>query len=135
MPETDCVFVMKLIYLAHPVAGDVPGNIARAKDWYRWCNSLDLDIAVIAPWIHGIELLLEDDADPVVRSRALERCVCAVRKCDELWLVGPRISTGMQLESDAARNAGVRVRDFTWMRTAEDEVDMAYAIRLEWKAR
>ncbi len=127
---------MRVIYMAHPLGGDVLGNLARAKEWYRWCYSLGLDAVFLTPWMQTLELLAEDDADPATRSRAMDRNVAVLRKCDELWLCGLTMSRGMQIEANAARESGVKVRDFTGysFRTATDE-DLAWALRREWAGR
>jgi hypothetical protein len=36
-----------------------------------------------------------------------------IERCDELWLVGGRVSPGMALEAEHARKHGVTVADFT----------------------
>lgn len=106
---------MRLIYLAHPVSGDVPGNLARAKRWLAWANrTCGPDAYVIAPWIANIEAG-EDDADPAARARGLRACCAVVEKCDELWLVGGRISDGMARERNTALVEMVTVRDLTAM--------------------
>ncbi len=97
-----------LIYLAHPVSGDVPGNLARAKRWLKWACLSFPDDEVIAPWITECEIF--DDADPEQREQGLQRCERVVERCHVLILVGGRISSGMQREADAARAARYRTR-------------------------
>lgn len=101
---------MKVWYMAHPVAGDVPGNIARAKRWFRWLvKAVPGDVCVIAPWLETLEWCAEDDGDPAVRERAMQRNVVLANLCDAVVLVGGRVSAGMQREADAAKE----VRDLT----------------------
>lgn len=97
-----------LVYMAHPVAGDVPKNIVRGREWLRWCLET-FDAAVIAPWI--VECELFDEATN--RDKGLSRCVRVVAKCDALLLCGPKISEGMEMEVDAALTAGLTVWDIT----------------------
>jgi hypothetical protein len=49
----------------------------------------------------------------VHREDGLRRDCAVVAKCDEVWLVGGRISAGMLREATAARWAGRAVFDFT----------------------
>lgn len=91
---------MPVYYVAHPVAGDVSGNIARALRWLRWLTARTPDVTFIAPWIPML-LSGEDDSDPVARARGLEHDVNVVKRCDGLVLVGGRVSSGMALERDA----------------------------------
>jgi len=105
---------MKLIYLAHPVSGDVLANVARAKLWLRWLtDSREEPAAVVAPWITEVELW--DDDDPEQREAGLRRCLVMVERCDELWLTGGRVSEGMDRERRHAMKHGLTVVDVTAM--------------------
>lgn len=105
---------LRLVYVAHPVAGDVTANIARALRWLKWLAAGDPEIAFIAPWIAAI-MSGEDDNDPESRARGLRHDCEAVRRCDGLVLVGGRVSSGMAVESNAAKAAGIPVMDLTYM--------------------
>lgn len=94
--------VRAVLYLAHPVTGDVPGNLAKAKRWLRWAQTAFATCAVIAPWIAWIDLG-DDDGDPAVRERGLQRDEAVVSRCDAILLVGGRVSTGMAREAKAAK--------------------------------
>ena len=111
----------RLIYVAHPVSGDVQGNLARAKRWIHWIHSVRGAVP-IAPWITDIESG-EDDSDPIARAQGLARCEYTVSRCDELWLVGGRISGGMRAELNAAARAGIAIRDFTHLGAEPPEGD------------
>lgn len=102
---------MRLLYMAAPVAGDVPGNTARALRWLAYLTSISVD-HVIAPWIAGL-LAGEDDSDPEQRERGLQTCAETARRCDGIILIGGRISSGMRREMDAVRESGGRVIDLT----------------------
>lgn len=104
----------RVVYVAHPVAGDVPGNVARAKRWLHWLVKSDPTIAFIAPWIAHLEAD-HDDADPVQRERGLLDAIATVRRCDGIVLVGGRISPGMLLELEAAVEAGRTIIDWTYL--------------------
>ena len=109
---------MKLTYMAHPVAGDAPANLARAKLWLKWLTeSREEPSAVIAPWIIACEIW--DDANPEERTQGLERCKAAIERCDEIYLVGGRVSNGMEIERRHAMRHGLTVIDITAMRTEQ----------------
>jgi hypothetical protein len=91
---------VKVVYLAHPVSGDVPGNLARAKRWLRWAQHFMPGAVVIAPWILALDLGMEDD--DVHRERGLLRDEAVVRRCDVILLVGGRVSGGMCREAKVA---------------------------------
>ena len=102
---------MKMIYLAHPVAGNVPGAIIGGMAWIKWLTeSSGVPIAVVAPWI--VEIQIWSDANPA-RDAGLARCKIVVQRCDEICLVGGRVSSGMAMERSWAIDAGVRVNDLT----------------------
>lgn len=102
---------MKLVYLAHPLSGDIPGNLAEAKRWARWIYDHFDDVAVVAPWILDAEIL--DDTNPAHRASGLAHGRAVVVRCDEMWCFGPRVSGGMAAEIAAATTAQKRVLDFT----------------------
>jgi hypothetical protein len=103
---------MKVIYLAHPVSGDVTGNLARARRWLRWIYD-NFDVAVIADWVLTCEVL--DDSRPAHRAHGLAMDRALVEICDEFWMVGGRVSGGMQTEREMALGANVIVRNLTWL--------------------
>lgn len=105
---------MKLTYMCHPVAGDIPGNLARAKLWLRWLvENTHEPSAVIAPWITEVEIW--DDSKPADRESGLARCEAVIERCDEILLVGGRVSNGMDRERRHAIDCGIKVIDMTTM--------------------
>ena len=102
---------MRLAYLAHPVSPEtgesVESNLADAKRCLKSLAELYPDICFIAPWI--VECQIWDDCDPEHRSSGLKRCHVVIARCDELWMCGPRISSGMAGELAVAREHGLRI--------------------------
>lgn len=103
--------VSRLIYMAHPLGGDVSGNLERAKAWLRYLTEGNPWVAFACQWV--VECEIWDDADPEERRKGIGRCLAMVERCDELWLVGPRVSSGMAREAAHAKEFGVQVVDFT----------------------
>lgn len=102
----------RVLYVAHPVAGDVPANVARALRWLAWLMAEHPGVCFVAPWIAAIQAG-EDDDDPAQRARGLEDDCAVVVKCDGIMLVGGRISAGMACELAVARELGHDVHDLT----------------------
>lgn len=101
---------MKVIYLAHPVSGDVPGNLAEARRWIRWLYDHVPSIAIVATWITGCEVL--DDGNPEHHKLGLQHDVAVIGRCDAILLVGPKLSAGMQAELLAAETSKLHVLSF-----------------------
>ena len=101
-----------VFYVAHPVSGDVDGNVARALRWLKWLRSRDHANTYIAPWIAGL-MSGEDDNDPAARERGLLDCEAAAALCHGIVLVGGRVSSGMARERAAVIAAGGHVFDYT----------------------
>lgn len=106
---------MKVVYVAHPVGAPTPEgvaqNLARARRWLRWILR-HYEVAVVADWSY-CELL--DDHNPADRAFGLACDEATVKRCDEIWLVGGVVSSGMRHERDTAAMAGVRVVDLTFL--------------------
>jgi len=98
----------KIIYIAHPIGGDVPGNLEKIGAIYR---SLSLQKLVIpfAPYIAPISCL--DDNVPQERAIGFEhnKALFDRKAMDEVWLYGDRISNGMAQEIEWANRMGIPV--------------------------
>lgn len=117
---------MKVVYLAHPVAapcacgptcmrydlsaGGVPCNLARARRWLAWALAAHPDVAFCLSWLPYLEVLPDSGES---RARGLRDDCEMATWCDELWLLGGRISSGMARERDAMIAAGKTVVDLT----------------------
>lgn len=123
---------MKLVYIAAPLTptSDEVAREARAfPDWreswvvdtareanraraQRWCSwAARQGVSPCATWI----VLSAWDETPENRALGLACDFAAIERCDELWLVGGRVSPGMAAEAEHARQHGVVVVDLTHM--------------------
>lgn len=93
----------RVFYMAHPVSGDVDGNIKRALRWLSWLRRSFPAVTFIAPWIAGL-MSGEDDSDPTQREAGLVDCCAAVERCDGIVAVGGRVSSGMIRERRHAKH-------------------------------
>ena len=100
-----------VVYIAHPLGGgsDREANRINAARWCAWAARAR-GVAPVADWII---LSGELDESPENRTLGLACDVALVARCDEVWLVGGRVSPGMQVEADAARDLGIPVVDLT----------------------
>ena len=93
---------LKLIYVAHPVGhGEArEENLKRALKWFHWLLHRHPDFAFAMPWY---PYCLGTDESAEGRRRGLRDDLEAVRRCDEVWLVGGRVSPSMEMEANEAR--------------------------------
>jgi len=100
---------MKIIYIAHPIGGDVEGNLKKIAQIAREINLEYPDVVPIAPYYLDCHAL--DDSNPEERQRGiLNDSEFFDRKImDEVWLYGDRISEGMSQEIRQANAMGIPV--------------------------
>jgi hypothetical protein len=92
----------KIVYIAHPVAGDVMKNIEKILEIVRQINLTRKDVIPFAPYLQDL-LALEDDR-PEERAIGIRNSIAVIKSgiIDELWIYGPTISGGMRGEIDLA---------------------------------
>jgi len=95
-----------LVYIASPFAGDTETNAARAREYCR--VAVAKGCIPIAPHLHYPQFM--DDGDTKQRELGLFFALVLLGKCDELWVFGDRISTGMTAEIAKAKKRGLPVK-------------------------
>jgi len=90
----------KLVYIASPYAGDVLKNIEFAKAACRY--AMRQNCTPVA--VHLLYPQFLDDNDLVQRSAGLTMGHRVLLACDELWVCGERISSGMAAEITEAKS-------------------------------
>lgn len=63
-----------------------------------------------------------DDEDPEIREFGQVLGLEWLEECDELWVIGRRISTGMMKEIEQAKEWGIPVRHYVEERTQEERI-------------
>lgn len=103
---------MKVVYIAHPIGGDVEGNVKKVLDIVQKLNRSNPNIVPFAPYIVDVQAL--DDRIPSDRKRGFENNEALFKKCvDEVWIFGDKISNGMKQEIEWANELGIKVIDYT----------------------
>jgi len=97
----------KIIYIAHPIGGNVDENVKLVLEIVRQLNMSGLPIVPFAPYI--VDVLALDDNDPEQRARGFDNNKQLFDFVDEVWLYGGRISSGMQTEIDWANERNIPV--------------------------
>lgn len=100
---------MKVVYIAHPISGDIIGNIQKVLSIVRHVNMRYPDIIPFAHYIVDCQAL--DDDIPAERERGIKNDTELFKRkfIDELWLYGNRISNGMAAEIKLCGELGIPV--------------------------
>lgn len=97
---------MKLIFVASPYAGDVEKNIEYAKEACRYV--LNEGNAFFCPHLLYPQILDDDNLEE--RKLGINMGKEFLDKCDELWVFGNRISSGIFEEIEFARSKGIPIK-------------------------
>lgn len=102
---------MKIVYIAHPIGGDIENNLADLRRIIRQVNLHYPHVVPFCPYYADIMSL--DDNVPAERERGIKNDTAILNSgiVKELWLTGPRISTGMEAERKLATSKGIKVVD------------------------
>jgi hypothetical protein len=112
---------MKIAYIAHPISGDIEGNLRKIEAIGRRIN---LDEPEVVPFAHYFfDCYALNDDIPEERERGIKNDIALMRKgfIDEVRLYGNRISNGMAEEVKLAVELGIEVRPMTKATTKEYE--------------
>ncbi len=85
---------MKRVYICSPYSGDVENNVKMAREYCRY--AIDLGCLPIAPHLLYPQIL--DDNNPAERMLGIKMGLEILDICDEIWICGELISTGMEKE-------------------------------------
>jgi len=104
---------MKIIYIAHPISGNVKENLASIAKIARQINLTNPDVTPIAPYF--LDCYALNDAVPEERERGIQNDITILKSgiVKELWLYGNRISAGMFHEIELAHDLKIRVVPMT----------------------
>ena len=100
---------MKIVYIAHPISGDIQGNLNKVKNIIRQINLKEPDILPFAHYFVDCHAL--DDTIPKERERGIKNDTALMKAgfINEVWLFGDRISNGMKHEIELARELNIPI--------------------------
>ncbi|MGO1368535.1 DUF7768 domain-containing protein [Senegalia sp. (in: firmicutes)] len=96
----------KIVFICSPYKGDIEVNTIRAKRYGRYATS-KRQVPII-PHLMYPRFLNEDVHEE--RQLGLEMGLILLSKCQELWVFGSRISTGMSIEIEKAKEMKIPIR-------------------------
>ena len=108
-----------LVYICSPFSGDFEGNTQRARDYSRF--AVDQGAVPLAPHL----LLPQFMSEKTERDLALFMDMVFLGRCEQLWVFGKNISSGMAAEIDKAKQKKMKIRYFTeeCQEVSKDEED------------
>ena len=104
---------MKIAYIAHPIGGDVKGNLEKIRKIVRKINLEELNVVPFAPYWLDCHAL--DDNVSAERYRGIRNDIELIKRgfVDEVRLYGDKISRGMRAEVELANELGIPVVSMT----------------------
>ena len=96
----------KLVYIASPLSGNVEQNLDFARQACRY--AIEQGVNPFAPHLLYTQML--DDSSAEERQLGLDLGNEMLKRCEELWLCGDRISAGMAGEREMANELGIPVK-------------------------
>ena len=133
---------MKIAYIAHPISGDVPGNLEKIRQIVRRINLEEPRVVPFAPYWVDCHALV--DTVPAERVRGIKNNYEYFRRgvIDELRVYGDKISPGIQGEIDAARKHNIPIVYYCGDQTpvhdngsTSDAIQLAFEIRIDHISR
>ncbi len=85
----------KLVYIASPYSGDVERNVAFAKAACRY--AMNQGVTPIASHLLYPQML--DDGVPEERKLGTDMGLRILKACEEVWVCGSELSSGMEQET------------------------------------
>lgn len=104
----------RFAYIAHPISGDIAGNLEKIKAIVRHINLTEPDVVPFAHYVVDCESL--DDNVPEERERGIKNDIALLKAgfITEMRLYGDRISKGMRHEIELAKELGIPVHAMTF---------------------
>lgn len=98
-----------LVYICSPYAGDTAENVKNARRYSRFAfeqNTIPIAAHLLFPQFMN-------DENPAEREAAMHFNYVLLGKCDELWVFGNTISSGMAHEIGVAKKRRQKIRYFS----------------------
>lgn len=99
----------KVVYIAHPISGDVDGNVNKILQIVKSINFLNPNVIPFVPYLSDVLAL--DDTIPEQREKGISNNLHYLELgfVSELWIYGNVISEGIQQEIEVAQRQGIEV--------------------------
>lgn len=100
---------MKIVYIAHPISGDIEGNLAKIREIVRTIALHQPGIIQFVPYY--VDIVSLDDNDPEERQRGIDNDTELFNRhvMDEIWLFGDKLSKGMKAKIKLAHKLDIPI--------------------------
>ncbi|MGP6451532.1 DUF4406 domain-containing protein [Streptococcus dysgalactiae subsp. equisimilis] len=99
-----------LVFICSPFSGEVKQNIEQAKKYSRFA----IENTAIPVTPHLLYPQFMDDDNPKERELAMHFNYVLLGKCQEVWVFGGVVTSGMAREINVAKKRKMKIRWFTW---------------------
>lgn len=106
-----------LVYICSPYSGDVEGNTLKARRFSRF--AVDQGAIPLAPHLFFPQFVSEE----AERDLVLFMDLVLLGRCEQLWVFGSEVTSGMAAEIARAKRKGMAIRYFTEEYVETDEED------------
>lgn len=100
---------MKLVYVCSPYRGNIEYNTNRAKGYCRFVYTQGC--VPYAPHLHNPQFL--DESIPEERQMGIMLGLELLKRSDEMWLFGDKLTEGMEAELKAAQLMKIPIKYYT----------------------
>lgn len=97
-----------LVFICSPYRGDTKRNTAKAKEYARFAALCGK--SPVVPHLLFPQFLDDDSEDE--RKRGIELGLLQMKQCDEMWIFGTVITSGMNYEVQNAKEQDILIRLF-----------------------
>lgn len=98
-----------LVFICSPLAGDIEGNLENVRRYSKF--AVREGAIPFAPHLLYPQIL--DEEDKSQRNLGIFFGLVVMGKCDQLWVFGDHISSGMNVEIMKAKKRGMPIRYFS----------------------
>lgn len=96
----------KVVFISHPLKGDMEGNTNKVKEI---CRELITNGEVIPLATHLLFPTFLDDNISEERRTGMDGTLELLKRSDEVWVYGDKISEGMKEEIELAEKIGIPI--------------------------
>ena len=98
--------MMKRVYVCAPLGGNIEENLKKVKTYTAY--ALRCGTAPVVPHFYALCL---DDSIPKEREIGIAAGLSLLWFCDEMWVFGDTVTSGMKNEIQFCKNLNIRVRN------------------------